>query len=236
MLESCVALAELLALGGSVDGIGIGICEIVDPEGELASEVTIKLLGVPLAAAFAGIGPVVLESDVRAAARAEAVFGAGRGVDTFLYVSVGSGIAACFVQGAEPLVGKHGKALIVGVAPSPIEDTASGPAIAAACGLPDAEAVLRAARDGDAHAARVVRDAARSLGATIACLANLLDPNAIVIGGGLGHAEGAYAVNLEPAIVDGIWRVREPDIPAVVRAELGEDAGVVGAALAARGR
>jgi glucokinase len=232
VLESCVSLARLLAEGRSVERVGVGICEIVDPRGEIASDVTIKLRGLPVVEAFAGIAPAVLESDVRAAARAEALVGAGRGLDTFLYVSIGSGIGACFVQDGVPLVGKYGRALIVGVAPSPIEDTASGPAIAAACALPDAEAVLRAAGDGDAHAERVVRDAARSLGMTIACLANLLDPDAIVIGGGLGLAPGPYWDSLVPAIAGGIWRVRERDVAAIVKAELGEDAGVIGAALA----
>jgi predicted NBD/HSP70 family sugar kinase len=98
--------------------------------------------------------------------------------------------------------------------------------------LPDAEAVLRAAGDGDAHAGDVVRRAAGSVGTTVACLANMLDPEAIVIGGGLGLAPGAYWDELVPAIVMGIWRVREADVPPVVRAGLGEDAGVVGAALA----
>ena len=232
VLETCVALAGLLAQERNVDGVGIGICEIVDDRGELASDVTIKLLGVPLTKSFAGLGPVVLESDVRAAARAEAVFGAGRELETFLYVSIGSGIGACFVQDGVPLVGKHGKALIVGVAPSPVEDVASGPAIAAACGLPDGEAVLLAAAEGNTRASRVVQQAARSLGETVACLANLLDPDGIVIGGGLGLAGGAYWEGLTRAIEGGIWRVRDSDIPAIVTAELGHDAGVVGAALA----
>ena len=212
--------------------MGIGICEIVDARGEITSDVTIKLLGVPVAEAFAGIAPAVIESDVRAAGRAEAAFGAGRGLETFLYVSIGSGIGGCFVQHGVPLVGAHGKALIVGVAPSPAEDVASGPAIAAACGMADAETVLLAAREGDARALDVVRDAAQSLGATIACVANMLDPDAIVIGGGLGLAGGVYAETLRRAIADGLWRVRESDLPALVNAELGEDAGVVGAALA----
>ena len=232
VLESCVTLAAELAQGQVVDGVGIGICEIVDVRGEITSDVTIKLLGVPVAEAFAGIAPAVIESDVRAAGHAEAAFGAGRGLETFLYVSIGSGIGGCFVQHGVPLVGAHGKALIVGVAPSPAEDVASGPAIAAACGMADAETVLLAAREGDARALDVVRDAAQSLGATIACVANMLDPDAIVFGGGLGLAGGVYAETLRPAIADGLWRVRESDLPALVTAELGEDAGVVGAALA----
>jgi glucokinase len=232
VLESCVALARELAHGQVVDGVGICICEIVDAGGEITSDVTIKLLDVPVAEAFTAIAPAVLESDVRAAGRAEAVFGAGRGLDTFLYISIGSGIGGCFVRHGVPLVGTHGKALIVGVAPSPVEDVASGPAIAAACGLPDAESVLLAAGEGDPRALGVVRDAARTLGATIACLANMLDPDAIVIGGGLGLADGVYREMLAPAIKEGIWRVREADLPAIVKAQLGQDAGVVGAALA----
>ncbi len=49
--------------------------------------------------------PVHVDADVRAAARGESLFGAGRGCSSFLYVTVGTGISACLVIGGVPFTG-----------------------------------------------------------------------------------------------------------------------------------
>jgi glucokinase len=95
------------------------------------------------------------------------------------------------------------------------------------------ELVTEAARDGDAAAVAIVTAVARRLGEGIAGLVNVLDPDLVVVGGGVGDAEDllmgplreAYAAAIEGADV-------RPDVP-IVPAQLGNDAGAIGAALLA---
>jgi glucokinase len=72
VLAECVALVERVATRVPVVGIGVGICELVDPKGRAASAFTIDWLGFDVARAFRHVAPARLESDVRAAALAEA--------------------------------------------------------------------------------------------------------------------------------------------------------------------
>ena len=98
-----------------------------------------------------------LESDVRAAALAEARFGAGAGASPFLFVVVGTGASACLVVDGRPYAGARGEALVLGA--PPVELLASGPALARAAGLERAEDVV-----GDPAHATLVDDAAAQLG------------------------------------------------------------------------
>lgn len=93
--------------------------------------------------------------------------------------------------------------------------------------------VTRAAKDGDDTARAILAKVGRRLGEGIAGLVNILDPEIVVVGGG---AVAAGDLLLEPArrafvtAVEG--RDARPAVP-IVPAELGNDAGVVGAALLA---
>jgi galactosamine-6-phosphate isomerase len=120
----------------------------------------------------------------------------------------------------------------------PLESFAAGPALAArfaaaspgfSGGAPD---VLSAAARGEVHARRIVESAGRSLGAAVAHLVNVLDPQRVVIGGGLGLAGGLYRESLEQSLREFIWSDFHRDVP-LVSAELGLEAGVIGAALGA---
>ena len=174
--------------------------------------------------AFAAIGPAVVESDVRAAAVAEAHFGGGRGVDDLLFVIVGTGISCCLVLGGRAYAGAHGNAICFGA--PPVEDAASGLALAAAGGRERAEDVLAdPALDG------VVEAAAAALGAGLAWLVNALDPGMVVIGGGLGLVDRYRELAVAGDAADDLRAqlARRAGRPA----QLGADAGVIGAALAA---
>jgi len=89
--------------------------------------------------------------------------------------------------------------------------------------------VLAAAARGDEIAAAVLAEGARALGVGIALLVNLLDPEAVVVGGGLGSADTAYW----PAVVAGTRRYLHAHAAGTVlaRGALGPDAGVIGAGL-----
>ena len=122
VLDDCVGLArELEAPGG---GAGIGICELVSPDGRVTSAASVDWRGLDLDQAFGEFGPVTVESDVRAAAAAEARHGAGRGESSMLFVGVGSGVSHTLVVDGRPLVGAHGEAIIFGAPPA--EEVGSG--------------------------------------------------------------------------------------------------------------
>ena len=125
-----------------------------------------------------------------------------------------------------------------GEQPPLLEAVAAGPALVrrfraagGRCG-DDAREVLAAAAGGDGSALAVLRDAGAAVGEGLAVLVNAFDPEAVVVGGGLGLAGGPYWDCALDRARRRIWAPRSRDLP-IVRAGLGVDAGVVGAALAA---
>ena len=66
------------SIGDAVDGIGAGVAALVTIDGEIASAGTIPWRGLPVRQLLSQLAPAVVESDVRAAAMAEAAYGVGR--------------------------------------------------------------------------------------------------------------------------------------------------------------
>jgi len=227
VLEDCARLAMLLTAGRPVVAVGIGLCELVSPEGVPTSAETVDWRTLDVAAPFAAIAPVYIESDVRAAALAEARLGAGSGLPSpWLYVSVGTGISYSLVIDGVPFAGARGNALIVGA--PPVERTASGRALQLLTGVPRAEHIV-----ADPAFTSLIAEAAASLGLALAVLVNALDPALVVVGGGLGlvtqYRDVAVRTMREAIEAESTREVE------VVAAALGRSAGAVGAALAAVG-
>ena len=233
--------------------IGLGVAELVGVDGQVLSEATIHWQGVAISSQLRAATelPVYIEADVRAAARCEAHLGAGRPFTSFLYITVGTGISASLVVNRVPYAGARGltgtfassRALIPTddgslVTGPPLEQFAAGPALAARLGIErpsfsgNARDVLSLAEAGDRLALSIVNSAGEALGAAIGQLINVLDPVAVVIGGGLGLATGPYRCSLETAMRTYIWSDLHRNIP-LLSAEMGNDAGFIGAALAA---
>ena len=91
--------------------------------------------------------------------------------------------------------------------------------------------VLNLAASGDSLAQSIVTSAGTALGAAIAQLVNVLDPEAIVIGGGLGLAEGLYRDALQNSLRAQVWSEFHREIQ-LIPAQLANDAGIIGAAVA----
>jgi glucokinase len=241
--------------GIEVAGIGAGVAELVDCEGNVTSSCTIHWHDLPIQQRLSGIAPAQVESDVRAAALAEAIFGAGRGHRHFVYVTVGTGISCCLVQDGHPLRGARGNALTMASSPLSticahcgvklrpvLEEFASGPAIARRFAQARGEAektgqstetgaaedVFRSASQGDKAAAEILTSAGEALGVSTAFLVNVLDPEIIVVGGGLGVAGGIYWDAFQQACREHIFADNSRGLP-IVSAKLGIDAGLVGA-------
>jgi len=231
--------------------IGLGVCELVDLHGNVISENCITWKDLPVRQRLSKLAPAVVEADVRAAALAEAMFGAGNSFKQFLYVTVGTGISCCLVLEGKPFTGARGAAGTMassplsapcdhcgGVSHRPLEEIASGPALVARynryrpSGAESGQAVLAAAAAGDTAAAEVVRSASQALGCTVALLVNVLDPEAVIVGGGLGLSDGLFSDSFIAATRRDIWSVVNRDLP-IIRAATGRDAGLIGAAAAA---
>jgi glucokinase len=228
--------AEAAQRGMSVGGVGVGVPEIVDLAGRVVTRSVIEWTEERIEEAFAPIGPATVVADVRAAALAEAMLGAGRGYRSFAFVTVGTGISHTLVLDGQPYAGSRGAALLLGsgrLGDIVLEEIACGPAIAAAAGADSAEEVLAAADAGEPEAVRIVDAAALALGKGIATVVNLLDPEAVVVGGGLGTAGGRWWDQTLTAAERHIWLPLARDLP-ILPAGLGPDAGVIGAGLAAR--
>ena len=230
-----------------VTAIGLGICELVDRDGQIVSANCIEWMNQPVREGLSAIAPTTIEADVRAAAIAEAQFGAGKPFQTFLYVTVGTGISCCLMIEGKPYLGAHGatgtmasSSLSVSCGECShknrrsLEDIASGPSLVSGFNetggnATTAQEVLAAATAGDSQATEIIRSAAEALGSQIGLFVNVLDPEAVVIGGGLGLSEGVYSEHFIASTRRHIWSNVNRDIP-ILRAALGADAGWIGAA------
>ena len=154
---------------------------------------------------------VVLENDVDAAAIAERVHGHGRKVDSFAFLSVGTGIGMGLVIGGKLHRGAHGAAGEIAYLPishglgadlkdarrrGPLEAAASAAAIVRAArrsGMPgalSARRVFAAAAAGDPIAASVVAEEVQVVARAICAVVAVADPQLVVLGGGVGRAPG----------------------------------------------
>jgi glucokinase len=232
VLDACIRLCERLAQSEPVVAIGVGVCEIVDPDGAIKSACSIDWRDLDIIRSFSHLAPTHVESDVRAAAIGEARYGAGRELASFLYVNAGSGTSSCLVIDGEPLAGAHGAAILIGAGPLGAEAAAGGVGIAQRFGAATVEDVVRASQAGDTRATEILREGGAALGDAIAFSVNLLDPEAVIVGGGVGLNASEYRSALETAMRRHIWLGEARDVP-LLDAELGARAGVVGAASAA---
>lgn len=193
--------------------------------------------------------PIGVENDGNAAAFAEWRFGAGRGTSNLIMLTLGTGVGGGLIldgdlyrgwaelghvvvqAGGPPCQGNcHGRGHLETLASGTAADRAARELYGADA---DGHMLVQRAGDGDAAASERLQQIAELLGAAIGSFANEFDPEVVVIGGGFGRAAGELL--LEPA--ERAAR-REALTPAdtqlrIVPAELGVEAGMVGAALVA---
>jgi len=259
VLNDTISLAEGLMKTSveknlCLEGIGMGVCELVDLEGNIKSSHILSWKELSIQKKISQIAPTILESDVRASALAEAYLGLGKKFNIFVYISVGTGISYCMLQNKIPFSGAKGNAMILASSPftntcnqcetvlSPIlEEIAAGPPIVnhfnnkiredskiqfASC----AEEVLLAAENLNSVAVDIVESAGKALGVSVGWLVNVLDPEAVIVGGGLGCAGGLYWDSFLVSTRSHIWPENTKDLP-IMQSSLGPDAGLIGAAL-----
>jgi glucokinase len=257
--EALVAqLTAAARAAGPADAIGFGVPSVIDfATGTARTSVNIPLRGVPLRQIMTEtLGmPAFVDNDATVAALAEAFDDDLRPIaQTLLMVTVGTGVGGGIVVDGHIHRGATGAAaeighIIIGAdlrdgapdpAPAPrpesLEGLAAGRALdrlGAEHGFADGRAVVDAAHAGDATARDCVRILGERLGIGIANLVLTLDPDLVVIGGGVSRAGELL---LEPAcrvarayMLEGVGTRTE-----IRLARYGQQAGVRGAALLAR--
>jgi len=198
--------------------------------------------------------PVVAENDANLGALGEATFGAGRGLDSFVYVMLGHGIGAGMVFGGRLHRGAAGFA--GELAHVQVREQEGGPACA--CGgrgclamvmgpslhefvsrawaqrlsVPE---VLSLAADREPGVRRVFADLGRTVGRPLADLCTMLDPAAVVVDGSFGAAGEPVMAGIREAI-DRHSAPAVADSVRVLPGELGDRAEILGAAALVRQR
>jgi glucokinase len=250
-----------LSAGATVRAVGVGVPGIVDHKGA-------RLRGVPNLPALAAfrehdlgaeIGarvrrPTFIENDGNAAGLAEAWRGAGRGAESLVFLTLGTGVGGAVILRDRLWTGRSGYAGEIGHVQIDPEGELCGcgvrgcletvvgiggwvrraeqkietrPSSLAGQGIDPASIVAAAVR-GDAVAVEVVDETTRALGQALGGLINTLNPERVVIGGGVAAA-GAFL--LERIVRDTkarCWPQAFADCSFRL-AELGGDSGVVGA-------
>lgn len=202
--------------------------------------------------------PTVVANDVNAIAWGEKTFGAGRPFGSFLMVTLGTGVGGGLVldgrlwSGIDGVAGEFGHVTVEPDGhPCPcgnrgcLEQYSSATAITRAArrlleqggsaisgfapeGL-STEAIAAAARDGDAATAALFTEAGRHLGIAVASMANLLNLEAVIVGGGV-----AASLDLLRGAMERELHARAFPVPArrlqIIPAALGDDGGLLGSA------
>jgi len=265
LLASIAELRDRAADRGiTVKAIGAGVPGLIDRNGLIHSSVNMRALeGLNLGAFLedhTGL-PAACGNDANTIALGEQRFGAGRGLTTFLVITAGTGLGSGLILDGRLWTGAHGFAAEFGhVTVHPdglpcacgnrgcLEQYCSAGAIvrvarelipadllpAAATDL-NAEIVAGLARRGVAGARQAFERLGRSLGVALGSLANTLDLQAVIVGGGVAASFDLLLPSLRaelsrrcfPSIHDGL---------AILKTELGDDAGLLGGAALAEER
>jgi len=197
--------------------------------------------------------PVGLDNDANAAAIAEWRVGAGRGVDDVLMLTLGTGLGGGVISNGRPFRGAKGagaelghvvivhdgrpcqgtctgrghlEPYVTGLAATKAAQEAFGPTA-------DAHTLVQLAGEGDETARAILAEIGSYLGSGMGSFANIFAPTLIVIGGGFGVAAWEYLMPSADAIMrrEALRPMR--DIVRVVPAELGAEAGLIGAGFVA---
>jgi predicted NBD/HSP70 family sugar kinase len=253
-IDCAADLAELVldasgADRGSVLGLGMGLPGPVHRTGVVGSSAILPGWAGTHAAKrmSARVGMEVwLGNDANLGALAESTWGAGRGATGLVYLKLATGIGAGIVLGGKLFEGAGGTAGEIGHTSLDetgdicrcgsrgcLETYASGAAIAAllsrSLGEPlGTDEVVRRAVEGDPGCRRALADAGRHIGAAVADLCNLVNPERIVVGGSMAVAGDVLLDPLREAVGLRAIPSAAEDVE-IVPGELGERAELLGA-------
>jgi predicted NBD/HSP70 family sugar kinase len=213
----------VLGVPGAVDGTAIRLAINVAglEDGDFATTLAARL-DLPLA----------IENDINLAALGEQWRGIARGVDDFVFMSIGTGLGAGVVLHGELHRGAHGMAgeldyLRVGMSDDidPCADAVTEYARElGVTGALDPRSVFAAARAGNERALRVVGEESRRIALHIAPLAAVTDVGLVVLGGGIGANGDLLLEGIRERLAE--WL---PQAPRIEASNLGDAAVLTGA-------
>jgi len=239
---------EVVGRSPDIASLGVGVPGLYDPATG-TTHVLVNLPGDwegrPVAAPMsAAIGlPVALINDARAFGLAELRLGAGRGAASIVGLTLGTGIGGVIALDGQVLMGHDGTAGEIGhqtIDPDGpscncgnrgcVEAFARADRLAEACGAPNAETAVERARNGDPAAIAGLERVGRYLGIGIANVVTLINPDRVVIGGGIAAAGDLLLAGAKAEIRDRVQMTSLAQVE-IVMAELGIWAGAIGAAV-----
>jgi glucokinase len=208
-----------------------------------------RLWGFPLAAALGDALGVhaALERDTQVAALAEGEFGAARGIDDYVYITVSTGVGGGVVIGGRLMRGPDGLAGELGHisvdmdgpacgcgARGHLEAISSGTGIARTArerGLGDIAAAQVAALEdaGDETARGIMEYARRAFADALVAIVNIFNPTRVVVGGGIAIGQGDRLLAPARDAVRTLAFKRQAVRVEIVPAQLGDDVGLIGA-------
>ena len=244
---------ELRTAHPDTSALGFGIPSRVDQRtGRAVASVNVPLTDVDFRDRMRerhGL-PVAIDNDGNAAAIAEWRIGAARGASNVVMLTLGTGIGGGLILGGRPYRGATGSGAELGHiviefdgplcacgGRGHLEAVASGKAagqVAQKLYGPEASGqdLVRRAESGEDDAVEAMAAIGRRLGAAIATFVNIFEPEIVVIGGGFGRASELMLGPARGVLArDGLAPGR--DSLRIVEAELGSDAGVIGAGMIA---
>ena len=252
LLEGIAAAIEPLA-GAGMAALGFGIPSVIDRRtGEALGSNNIPLEDIALGRVMSerfGV-PAAIENDGNLAAFAEWRLGAGREAENMVMLTLGTGVGGGLVIGGALFRGWAELGHIVVVADGPpcqgnctgrghLEALASGNAADRAAEKlwgegATAELLVGRASEGDGAALEALSDIGHLLGAAIGSIFNIFGTELVVVGGGFGSAaaEFLFPEALEVAHREALLESSRVSLR-IVKAELGSDAGLIGAGLLA---
>jgi glucokinase len=206
--------------------------------------------------------PTFLDNDANLAGLAEWKFGAGRGHHNVLYLTISTGVGGGVIIGDRLLQGHHGLAAELGhvtvdasrSAPvcgcgyrGHLEAFSSGTGIerfvadelsagkkSILTGRPSAKKIAEAAMQGDLLARKAYARAGRYLGLGVANYLHIFDPSIVIFGGGVSMSGPLLFEPFEASLREHVFHPRYLEELVIARAELGDDAGLLGALALAR--
>jgi glucokinase len=253
LLAGLDAIVDELRAGREIAALGFGLPSQIDqPSGMALNSVNIPLTDFafrPRMAERHGL-PVGIDNDANAAAIGEWQSGAARGARNVVMLTLGTGIGGGLILDGRPFRGATGRGAELGHVVieydgppcrcggrGHLEAIAAGPAADRAARAlygpgSDAHELVRRARDGELEAVDALAEIGKRLGAAMASFMNVFEPETFVIGGGFAAA-GELLLGPAREIIarEALPPIRN-QVP-IVLAELGEDAGVIGAAMIA---
>lgn len=235
---------------GVHDTLGVGVPGLITPQGVVRASPNLKgATELPLRADLESrLGKRVwVDNDATSACLAEWQYGAARGCSDMWMVTLGTGIGGGLVSGGVLQYGAHGFAGEIGhmvVDPNgPLcpcgrrgcwERYASGSGLAYLAGGEAGESVVQRAMNHEPDALIVLDEFAKWIALGLANLTNLTDPSCIVLGGGLVTSSEILMPAVRRWFAEMLYSSTQRSHPELRRAQLGEHAGAIGAALLPR--